>query len=98
MKIFFVGGFVSFLILVSGDYFIFDFGHILGVGMFVRMDHMSKVFFFVGMFVSSSIILFSFWYMSEDIGKMKFVLFISVFLRFMFILTFSGSVLILLVG
>ena len=66
--------------------------------MFVGMDSMSEGFFFVGMFVSSSIILFSFWYISEDVGKVKFVLFISVFLGFIFILTFSGSLLMLLIG
>lgn len=98
LKLFLVGVFVSLLILVTGDYFVFDIGLVLGVSMLAGLDGIFSGFFFVRMFVTSSIILFSFWYMSEDVGKLKFVIFMITFLTFIFILTCSGSVLMLLIG
>jgi len=60
LKLFFVGIFISLLVLIVGDYFVFDLRIVLGVNMIAGVDSLFGRFFFVGIFVTSSIILFSF--------------------------------------
>jgi len=98
VKIVYSGLFVRVLIILACDLFFWDLGFVLGVNMWIAYDFNSRLFFSVGFLVTSSIILFSFWYIAEDVGIWKFVFFILFFLGFMFFLTFSGGVFTLLVG
>lgn len=78
--------------VAGGLYGVFSFGLVLGGMTFSFMvDFYSAGFFFVGTYVVTSILLFSGWYMNEEVYVYKFVSYLIMFLLFIFLLTMGGN-------
>lgn len=92
----------SFVLVVTGAvgglYGVFSFGLVLGGMVFSFMvDFYSVGFFFVRAYVVTSILLFSGWYMGEEVYVYKFMSYLAIFLFFMFLLTMGGNLFSLLI-
>nr|YP_001481155.1 NADH dehydrogenase subunit 5 [Phallusia fumigata]CAL24365.1 NADH dehydrogenase subunit 5 [Phallusia fumigata] len=75
------------------------FGWFLGgVECSFLLDFYSSFFLVVGCYVTSSILLFSMWYMGGEPGLGKFILYLMAFLLFMLLLVFAGNLVFLMVG
>nr|YP_008083020.1 NADH dehydrogenase subunit 5 [Rhodosoma turcicum]CCO25799.1 NADH dehydrogenase subunit 5 [Rhodosoma turcicum] len=70
----------------------------MGNKVLILVDFYSFFFLFIGFVVTGSVYKFGSWYMVGEVYKGSFMLMLVIFLFFMFLLTFSGSLIFVLVG